>query len=198
MDANGKLFQIVLQGWALIRHWPHYIETGHPHPHHPLTPITNTWNKSKQGSAEGNWMKYRGSMREKVRKKWEGGDLRILMQTNKGLYKLKWKQEGKRGQLLEGGGVCGRCVCTVENLGRKNWEGQLKEPLSVAGSSHPCEWCLRAGQLEAADWMRSHVSQTSCVQLPCPWPWMTRAKINGYAGGSEKCLECVAITAGFS
>lgn len=103
MDANGKLFQIVLQGWALIHHWPHYTETGHPHPHHPLTPITNTWNKSKQGSAEGNWIKYRGSMQEKVRKKSERrGDLRILMQANKGLYKLKGKREGKRGQLLEG------------------------------------------------------------------------------------------------
>lgn len=46
-------------------------------------------------------------MQEKVRKKksgawgW-GGDLRILVQANKGLYKLKGKQEGKRGHLLEG------------------------------------------------------------------------------------------------
>lgn len=83
----------------MIHHWPHYIETEHPHPHHPLTPITNTWNKSEQGSAEGNCITYRGSMQEKVRKNVKGGaDLRILVQANKGLYKRK----RKRGQLLEG------------------------------------------------------------------------------------------------
>lgn len=45
-----------------------------------------------------------------------GGDLRILVLANKGLYKLKGKREGEvicwRGS--------GRCVCTVENLEGKN------------------------------------------------------------------------------
>lgn len=100
----------------MIHHWPHYTEIGHPHPHHPLTPITNTWNKSEHGSAEGTGIKYKGGMQEKVRKKSERGeDLRISVEAKKGLYKLKGKREGKRGQLLEGD-----VADVFLNLGRKN------------------------------------------------------------------------------
>lgn len=43
-------------------------------------------------------------MLEKVKEKKVrgGGDLRILVQGHKGLYKLKGKKAGKRGQLLKG------------------------------------------------------------------------------------------------
>lgn len=149
MDANGKLFQIILQSWALIHHWPHYTETGHPHPHHPLTPITNTWNKSEQGSAEGNWIKYRDSLQEKVRKKAKRGDLRILVQANKGLYKLKGKEREREVSCWRG--MWQMCLHSWEF--RKEELRRPAEGTAVSSRQPPPSWIVFESRTAGGSWL---------------------------------------------